>query len=110
MKTTVSEYEFIDAFTRIRPDNFSFDGLAILFKGLEEFEADTGEEMELDVIAICCDFCEMTLDEVHLQYTSQFEHLEDDQKPTLEQAIEALSNQTWVLGSTDLGTIVFRQF
>lgn len=58
MKTTIDSYDFIKAFEELRPDNFTRAGLNALFDYLEEFEADTGHEMELDVIAICCDFTE----------------------------------------------------
>ena len=58
MKQTVTETMFIDAFQAIRPQNFSIAGLRALFAHLEEVEEDTGEEMELDVIALCCDFAE----------------------------------------------------
>jgi hypothetical protein len=58
MKRTVTNYQFHRAFEEIRPDNFSYSGLDALFKYLEEIGDDTGEEIELDVIGICCDFAE----------------------------------------------------
>jgi hypothetical protein len=58
MKTTVNSYDFHRAFETSRPNNFSYEGLNCLFEYLENLEQDTGEEMELDVIAICCDFTE----------------------------------------------------
>ena len=59
MKTTVNEYQFTQAFTEMnRADNFSYAGLKALFNYLEDYEEDTGEEIELDVIALCCDFTE----------------------------------------------------
>ena len=36
MKTTVYLNEFRDAFQKIRPDNFSYEGLGALFEYLEE--------------------------------------------------------------------------
>jgi hypothetical protein len=41
-----------------RKENFSYEGLRLLFDYLEEVEADSGVEIELDVIALCCDFTE----------------------------------------------------
>ena len=81
MKQTVNLYDFRDAFNRMdRADAFSYEGLEILFNGLEELEDDTGEEMELDVIALCCDFSEMTLNEIIQAYPDLFDddRLEDD--------------------------------
>jgi hypothetical protein len=58
MKNTVTFHDFEDAFRRLRPENFSREGLVELWEYLSEVENDIGEEIELDVIAICCDFCE----------------------------------------------------
>ena len=59
MKQTVNYYDFRRAFGDMdRHNNFSRDGLTTLFEYLENWEEETGEEMELDVIAICCDFSE----------------------------------------------------
>ena len=58
MKQTINEYQFKDAFKKCRPDNFSYEGLTALYDYLEQYEEDTGQEVELDVIAICCEFTE----------------------------------------------------
>jgi len=69
MKQTINEYQFRDAFMAIRPDNFSYEGLTALYGYLEQYEEDTGEEIELDVIAICCDFTESTPSEIRQNYS-----------------------------------------
>ena len=56
MIRTVNRHMFIDEFMAIRPDNFSRSGLHALFDYIEELEHDMGEQIELDVIALCCDF------------------------------------------------------
>ena len=58
MKQTVTECAFMDAFDYCRSENFSCEGRRALFNYFEELEEDTGEEIEFDVIAICCDFTE----------------------------------------------------
>ena len=58
MKQTINEYQFKDAFQSSRPNNFSYEGLTALYDYLEDLEEDTGEEIELDVIGLCCDFTE----------------------------------------------------
>jgi len=69
MKQTVNLSDFRDAFkARGRGDQFSYAGLAALYDYMVTIEEDTGVEFELDVIAICCEFQEMTLDEVREQY------------------------------------------
>tara|TARA_R110000822_G_scaffold167908_2_gene308034 strand:- start:39 stop:368 length:330 start_codon:yes stop_codon:yes gene_type:complete len=68
MKTTVSVYDFHQAFKELRPNNFSYAGLNILYDYFEEYERDTGEELEMDVIAICCDFTEDTWQNIASSY------------------------------------------
>ena len=58
MKETVDIHRFRAAFAELRPDNFSRPALAALFDYLDQLEQDLGEEQELDVIAICCDWTE----------------------------------------------------
>ena len=56
MKQTVTGDMFVQAFQQIRPNNFSLEGLHLLYTGLESLESDLGNDIELDVIAICCDY------------------------------------------------------
>ena len=59
MKTTVYRGDFIDAFRMAgRQDDFSYVGLKALYDSLIDYEESTGEEAELDVIALCCEFTE----------------------------------------------------
>ena len=59
MYQTIDFYDFQHAFAAFnRLDNFSPEGLRALFDYLETYEDETGENIELDVIAICCDFTE----------------------------------------------------
>ena len=71
MKQTVSKTDFVDAFTKMRPSNFSYEGLIALYDYLENFEEDTDKEIELDVIAFCCDYSEWdNLEEYRKSYSS----------------------------------------
>lgn len=55
MKQSISQSQFINAFYDYgRGDQFSYDGLCALYDFIEECHPD----FELDVIALCCDFCE----------------------------------------------------
>ena len=57
MKQTVNEFMFMEAFKEMdRMDNFTPEALRSLYSFLQSKEEDTGEESELDVIALCCDF------------------------------------------------------
>ncbi len=59
MKTNVTFTDFTDAFRNMgRKDQFSYNGLKALYDYLEELENDMNEEIELDVIAFCCEYTE----------------------------------------------------
>lgn len=74
MKQNVTEYMFKDEFRKIRPDNFSWGGLSALYNYLRDYEDDVGQELELDVIAICCDFTEYKdFNEIKIDYDVQNE-------------------------------------
>ena len=79
MKQTINEYQFRDAFLQsdTYKNNFSYDGLTALFDYLEEVESCTAE-MELDVVAICCEFQEMeSVEEFNEQYGEECETMLD---------------------------------
>jgi hypothetical protein len=106
MKQTINLYQFRDNFNQSRPNNFSYEGLAILFEYLEELENDTGNEMELDVIGLCCDFSEDSLSSIVDSYSIDLEG-EDDH----EQAVkDYLEDKTTLLGITQDGNFVYQQF
>ena len=59
MKNTISENDFLQAFSDMdRKDQFTYYALTKIFEYYEQWEDETGEEIELDVIAICCDLTE----------------------------------------------------
>ena len=58
MKQTVNQYQFTQEFKRIRPNQFTYEGLKALFDWFEDYETETETETELDVIGICCEWSE----------------------------------------------------
>lgn len=59
MKQTVTFYLFDNEFRGSSYEqNFSYEGRRALFEYLETYESDTGEELELDIVGLCCDFTE----------------------------------------------------
>ena len=56
MYTIVSRSDFHNAF-KVRPDNFSYQGLDVLYEYLTSSEEDENT-IELDVIALCCEYTE----------------------------------------------------
>lgn len=78
MKQTINISIFVDEFQSIRPGNFSYDGLNVLFDYLEEYEDAAGQEMELDIIALCCEFSEYEdLEDFKSNYGDDFQTIED---------------------------------
>lgn len=78
MKQTVNRNMFVSDFLAIRPDNFTYEGLCALFDYLEELGEDLGEDLELDVIAICCDFSQYEdLKEFQDNYGDEYASVED---------------------------------
>ena len=83
MKTTVDLYDFHEAFRRGRDTQFSDDGLDALFYYLEDVEHSTGEEIELDVIALCCDYNEYeNLEAFRAAHGDGYETIEDIERDT----------------------------
>ena len=69
MKNKINKNYFTDWFHRERPNNFSQKGAEALFEYIEEYEDSTGEEIEFDPIAICCEYTEYeNLQEFHENY------------------------------------------
>jgi hypothetical protein len=58
MKQSINFETFKIKFKSLRPNNFTDEGLFALYNYLIEYENDTNEEIELDVISLCCDYSE----------------------------------------------------
>lgn len=72
----LSKGDFRDAFARCdRKDNFSYEGLGVLYDYLEGL----GEDYELDVIGLCCEYAEEEIEEVLKDYRlGSIEELEEN--------------------------------
>jgi len=102
MYQSINLHDFREAFRNYgRSNNFSYDGLEILFDGLEQYEEDTGTAIELDVIALCCEYNEADLDEINQDYQQEFVDLDE--------AMEWLQDQTWIVGYT-AETVIYQTF
>lgn len=107
MKQTVYLNEFINAFQQIRPNNFSYEGLEQLYEYLESFEEDGQEQIELDVIGLCCDYNELTIQEIIGLHNIDMEDIEPEDIE--DHVFNYLANETSVVGRTDT-TIIYQQF
>jgi len=106
MIQTINLHDFRQAFIQSgRAFQFTYEGLELIFNHFEQYEQDTGEQIELDVIAICCDISEMTPAEVAQYYDLEIE--EDGNE--MQNAIDYLSDQTSIVGETE-NTVLFFNF
>ncbi|CAB4164516.1 hypothetical protein UFOVP830_45 [uncultured Caudovirales phage] len=97
IQTISTASQFRDQFVRMgRKDQFSYQALGLLFDYFDE----CGDNVELDVIGICCEFTEMDAGEVRYSYRL-------DADTDVEQY---LNDNTLLIGKTDAGAYVFAQF
>jgi hypothetical protein len=112
---TVDTYDFRRAFETCRPDNFSYEGLGLLFDYLDELSDDVGEPVELDVIAICCDYSEDTVQAIADNYSIELPEREEDQdddeygEVCTDAVRDYLQGNTSIVGETSDG-FVFANF
>jgi len=105
MKQTVNNSDFHNAFNHMdRGTQFSHEALNLIYDYLEEIDPD----MELDVIAICCDFSESSVEQIIRDYSIDCDHIEDDEIDS--HVLNYLYAHTGVAGQTTDGSIVFQQF
>lgn len=108
MKTSISLYDFRDAFMRAnRKDRFSYDGLEIIFKYIENVEESCGQEFELDVIGICCDYAEDEARGIAESYGIDVRGMNDEEAEAA--VLDYLIDHDALIGSSQSG-IVYRQF
>ena len=99
MIATITKSQFRDAFHDTgRGEQFSYEGLGALFDYLEQFEDDTGEQMEFDVIALCCEFAEY----------SDFEELQSDYADV--ETMEELRDNTTVIEIDGSDGFIIQQY
>ena len=68
MKRTVTLNDFCAEFRACGRDNFSQEGLTLLFDYLEQLEQDLGIDIELDVIQLCCEYSEALTGDIARDY------------------------------------------
>jgi hypothetical protein len=110
MHQTVNFSDFCDEFRAYnRGNNFSYTGKRALFDYLENYEDGTGETVEMDVIALCCEYSEDDVDDIIRDYDIAIDEDSDDDDK-LRQVLEYLNDHTMVVGETEPGMILFAQF
>ena len=103
MKDTINKDQFRNWFRSSEQyrRTFSYEGLSALFDYLEEMEESTGEELEFDPVALCCEFEEYdTFEEFQEEYNGEVLY------PTLVD----LEDYTTVIRVGHTGSFIIQQF
>jgi hypothetical protein len=109
MKQTINFSDFVDAFRAYdRYDQFGYQALMVIFEYLEEMEESTGQELELDVVAICCEYTTDNWKNIAEAYGIEIDPNESEEEQK-EQVKHFLEVETIVLGETDC-EIVYQSF
>jgi hypothetical protein len=88
-----------------RGDQFSYEGLGLLFEYLEEADP----QYDLDVIAICCEYSEENPEGIAKNYGFDLEGCETD-ADIAAAVLDYLHDKTDVVGITSTGTIIYTNF
>jgi hypothetical protein len=107
MKQTVTFGTFASAFSALRPDNFTYQGLQVLFDYLTDHEMGSGQEIEFDVIALCRDFAEGDAQDIANDYGLELPDNEDDADDLV---YHFLRNEGALIDITQIDTFVYRTF
>ena len=97
MKQTMNEFDFKNEFKKIRPNNFSYDGLTALYDYLTQYEESCDTELEFDPIAYCCEYTE-------------FDSFEDVKKNYDVETLEKLQDKTTVLKIPNSEKLVIQNY
>lgn len=110
MKSTVNFCAFTDAFRAYnRYDQFGYEALKVLFDYLEEYEESCGQEIELDVIALCCDYSHDSVEDIAENYSIDLTDCEDEDEKR-EAVRSYLEDHTSICGETDSGFVYCSAF
>lgn len=108
VQTVNNSYQFQQAFKAYdRAEQFSYKGLRKLFNYLEEYSDSVGEDYNLDVIALCCDYREFESIKEFMQEYGEYSDIDieafssasDDEQ--LEMIRKYLENNTSVVCCDD---------
>ena len=88
-----------------RMDQFSYEGLEVLFDYLDNLSEDIGEPIELDVIALCCDYYESSIQELIDNYKIDVSDADGDEDQIKEMVKEYLEYKTTVCGEVSDGFV-----
>lgn len=102
--------EFREEFEAHNKDNFSYEALGELFEYYDSLSGETGEDFELDVVAICCEWCEMDAEEILRQYSHLIHDEDEEEDEQFEQILDCLRDNTEVIKINGRACWLMREF
>ena len=98
-------HQFREAFRLAgRMDQFSYEGLEVLFNYLDNLSEDTGETIKLDPVALCCEYYEVSIQELIDSYN--IDPPDDDDPDSIIRVVrEYLEHNTGVCGQVSGGFV-----
>ena len=120
MKNTINFLQFSDRFTQsdTYKDNFSYEWLKALYNFLIEYEEQTNQEIEFDIVELCCEYTEYeSIKDAFIAYCTEDEYInfceqnQTDDPEIAEQvrndsALEYLRENTTVIEIPSGGVII----
>jgi hypothetical protein len=85
-----------------RYNQFTWESRQALFEYIEQFEENIGEEIELDPIALCCEWTEATYDKLR----AEISHEEDLPEFSNEEILEYLRHKTNVIEVDEIKLLI----
>ena len=106
----VNSSSFVDQFQKCnRMDNFSYDALLLLFDYLEDLSEDLEQSIELDVIALCCDYTEQDYLSIAQDYMIDLTDAEEEDEQ-MEVVKDYLQDNTALIGETENCSFLYQNF
>jgi hypothetical protein len=107
IQTIDTASQFRDQFRQCgRANQFSYEALGLLF----EYLNDCGSDIELDVVAICCEFSEESWQDIASYYSIRGFDACEDEDSQMAAVRSYLEDNTSIVGETSTGSFVFVQF
>ena len=116
MKKTLTKNQAVDALLEDDNVNWSLEGAEAIVEYLEQMEEDLGEEFEFDIVAIRCEFSEMSIDEVLENYEiieKEFEERKKEEEydeEELKNLIKEILEDYTVVIEVNKDTVIIQDF
>jgi hypothetical protein len=108
MKNTLNTWQIADALKRDENAGWSYEGSKALAEYLDQLDQNTGEDTELDIVAIRCDWSEYETATAAAKNYSWWNNADGDEEEAEKSALEYLKDHTQVLEFT--GGVIIAQF